>query len=80
MIIKLGSRKFELGEGGVVRANDLHEECFHVINLDGEIEFYYGDKRLGTIKILNLDGKAIEMTPPPPPPCETCGRPFDVKE
>ena len=76
MIINLGSRKFELGEGGVVRARDVEGDCFHVINLDGKVEFYYGDNRLKKIEVMNLQGGATELSPP----CETCGRPFTVKE
>ena len=80
MIIKIGNRDFDLPLDGLVRFK-TEKDTLHVLSSSqtNKVHFFSGNGEFTNIEITNLQGGATEIILPPPP-CETCGRPFDVKE
>ena len=78
--IRIGHREFDLPLDGLVRFR-TGKDTLHVSNNSqaNTVHFFSGNGEFTNIEIVDLQGGATEILPLPPP-CETCGRPFDVKE
>ena len=77
MIVKIGYRDFDLPLDGLVRFR-TGKDTLHVLNSSqaNKVHFFSGNGEFTNIEIADLRGGAKEILPP----CETCGRPFNVKE